>query len=245
MDPINFRMRTSCSIDESLLVDFSADTYARCLYGKLDLTRVEHIVFTHSHSDHLYPPDLIKIIPPFGLHDRTEPLHLYGNERVGKALEDNGIASPKAAAYLRFHPLEAFQSYDIGGYAVTPLPANHDPHQVCLLYVIQRAGKTLLYGHDTGLPSEETWEGLARFRFDGVILDCTTGGTACPYFTHMGVPENRVVRQRMLDQGMAGTDTAFFLTHFAHSCGPYVDSMAKLAAENGFIAAYDGFVAEI
>ena len=238
-------MRTSCSIGESLLVDFSPDTYARCLYGKLDLTRVEHILITHSHADHLYAQDLYKIVPPFGLHDRKEPLHVYGNDRVCKALEESGLASPKASPYVRFHELKAFEAYDIGGYAVTPLLANHDPHQACLLYVIQKDGKTLLYGHDTGLLPEETWAALARFRLDGVILDCTTGAMPCPYASHMGVPENRAVRQRMLETGIASPETVFYLTHFAHSCGPYHEDMARLAAENGFVAAYDGFSTEI
>ena len=253
MEAKNFRMRTSCSVDESLLIDFSADTYARCLYGNLNLTKVKHVIITHSHGDHLYPLDLFRIIPPHGIHERSEPLYVYGNERVGKTLEhygnerdgktleNYGIASTSASKYLRFQMLEAFQSYQVGEHLVTPLPANHDPQEACFIYVIENGGKTLLYGHDTGPFFKETWKALAKFRLDAAVLDCTHCGDACPYPTHMGIPDNLLIKRRMMAEGIADENTAFILTHFVHAYGPFYDSMQKLAAENGMIAAYDGF----
>ncbi|HZJ56657.1 MAG TPA: MBL fold metallo-hydrolase [Clostridia bacterium] len=240
MDPINFRMRSSCLIDESLLVDFSSDTYARCLYGKLDLTQVKDIIFTHSHSDHFYPEDLGKIAPPFGLHNRKEPLRIYGNRNIGQALEDMGMTGPDKSPYLRFSPMVAFETYHIANYKVTPLPANHDPSQECFIYVIQGDDKTLLYGHDSGYFGEETWAGLKNFKFDGVILDCTAVDEECPYPSHMGLPDNIRVRERMYNGGAADGQTTFIITHFAHTNGPFYEYLNGLARETGFIAAYDG-----
>ena len=241
MDPINYRMRSSCLIDESLLVDFSSDTYARCLYGRLDLTKVNNIIFTHAHSDHFYPHDLSKIAPPFGLHDRQEPLKVYGNKDIGQALENIGMTEPDKSPYLKFGLFKAYETYQIDNYRITPLPANHDPKQDCFIYVIQKEDRTLLYGHDSGYFAEETWIGLRNFKFDGVILDCTTVGQECSYATHMGLPDNIRVRDRMYSEGTAVAQTTFIITHFAHSYGPYQDDLNNLARENGFIAAYDGF----
>jgi len=94
MDEKNYRMRSSCLIDDALLIDFSCDTYARCLYGKLDLTKVKNIIITHSHSDHLYPPDLYNIMPPFARHNRETPLQIYGNESVGDEVGNSSSMGP-------------------------------------------------------------------------------------------------------------------------------------------------------
>lgn len=245
MDAKNFRMRSSCLIDESLLIDFSSDTYARCLYGKLDLTKVKNLIVTHSHADHLYPQDLCKIMPPYGKHNRKEPLQVYGNEAVGNALENVGILRPKLSQYLRFNLMKAFTIYNISDYEVIPLPANHDSNQECFIYVIKKDSKILLYGHDSGYFFEETWRALKDYKFHCVILDCTSGAQECPYPSHMGIPDNIKVRERMYNEGMADENTKFILTHFAHSFAPFYDSMRKAAMENGFIAAYDGFEIEI
>lgn len=247
MDPINYRMRTSCLVDESLLIDFSSDTYARCLYGKLDLTKVDHLIVTHSHSDHFYPQDLCKVKPPYGHHNRKAPLQVYGNERVGRALENafEDASEPDLDQYLRFNKLDVFKEYSIGDYKVTPLRGNHDDNELCFIYIIRRDNNTVLYGHDTGYFPEDTWDKLKEFKFNGVVLDCTTVGEKCPYSSHMGIHENVEVRQRMYEEGMADDQTTFIVTHFAHSGAPFYENVSKLASEYGFVAAYDGFTIEI
>lgn len=245
MDEKNFRTRSSCLIDEALLVDFSADTYARCLYGKLNLTKVKSIIITHSHSDHFYPQDLCKAMPPFAQNNRKAPLRIYGNESVGKSLDYAGGMRPNIASYLEFNHVQSFSTYNIDGYEITPLPAKHDPNQMCYIYVIKNNGKILLYGHDSGFFFEETWSALKDFKFDGVILDCTTGASECTYGTHMGIEDNIKVRDRMYSSEIADKNTVFILSHFAHSAAPFYDDMESLAAENDFIAAHDGFEIDI
>lgn len=244
MEPKNFRTRSSCLIDETLLVDFSADTYAHCLYGKLDLTKVRNILVTHSHNDHFYPQDLCKIMPPYARHQRIEPLFIHGNEHVEKAFIDGGGLNPKLQPYLQFKLLKPFETYNIGSYQIMPVPANHAPGENCLLYIIKDNKKVLLYGHDSGYFRDEAWDALKKFHFDAVILDCTSGGEECPYPTHMGIPDNIRVRNQMYELKIANEKTIFIITHFAHSFGPYYDRMEHLASENGFIAAYDGFQIE-
>ncbi len=245
MDQKNFRMRSSCLIDEALLIDFSCDTYARCLYGKLDLTKVKNIIITHSHAAHLYPPDLYKIMPPFGRHNRETPLQIYGNESVGEAVGNRIMSKAELDKYLKFNLMKSFVTYNIDSYEITPLPAYHDLKQECFIYVIQKNDKVLLVGYDSGYFPEDAWNALKNYRFDGVILDCTSGAQECPYPSHMGIPENIKVRERMYNEGMANERTKFMLTHFAHSFGPFYDDMDRIAAENGYIAAYDGLEVEI
>lgn len=50
----NIRTRTSCLIDDQYLIDFPPDTYMHVLYGKLKLSKIRHIIVTHSHEDRSY-----------------------------------------------------------------------------------------------------------------------------------------------------------------------------------------------
>ena len=49
----NLRRRTSSCIDEKILIDFSADTYALSTQAHVDLSKIHHLIVTHSHADHL------------------------------------------------------------------------------------------------------------------------------------------------------------------------------------------------
>ena len=70
--------------------------------------------------------------------------------------------------------------------------------------MIEREGHTLLYGHDSAMFAEETWEALGRFSFDCVVLDCTMVEKTGIFAGHMGLPDNIRVRERMLAEGNGG-----------------------------------------
>ena len=57
---------------------------------------------------------------------------------------------------------------------------------------------------------------------------------------HMGLPDNILVRKRMLDNNIATEQTLFILTHFYHYFNPLHERITPLFQEKGFIAAYDG-----
>ena len=48
----NFRSRTSCQIDDELMIDFSADVFDHMRYGGLDMNQIEYLMITHAHCDH-------------------------------------------------------------------------------------------------------------------------------------------------------------------------------------------------
>lgn len=50
----NLRRRTSSCIDEKILIDFSADTYALSTQAHVDLSKIHHLIVTHSHADHFF-----------------------------------------------------------------------------------------------------------------------------------------------------------------------------------------------
>lgn len=244
----NYRMRTCAKVDENLLIDFSMDSYAQTLFGGLDISAIEHLLITHSHEDHLFPVGLMQIRPPMAYYNRVRQLAVYGNDTVMKKIRKTAEAfDPEGEIlqdFLQLYPLSPFQKIQVENYQVTALPANHDKREECLIYVIERDGKTLLYGHDSAMFSEKTWEALSRFAFDCVVLDCTMVEKTGIFPTHMGLPDNIVIRSRMLQEGMASEKTKFIATHFVHSQNPVHERITPIFAEHGFLAAYDGMEVE-
>lgn len=114
--------------------------------------------------------------------------------------------------YLDMEIVLPFKTFYMEEYQVTLLPANHDRRKDCFIYVIQHEGKTLLYGHDSAMFGEETWQGLRQFSFDCVVLDRTMVEKAQIFEGYMGFPDNIKIRERI----------------------------TPIFKENGFVAAYDG-----
>lgn len=240
----NIRTRTSCQLDEHILIDFSADSYAHILYSGLDLTKINHLFITHSHEDHFYMADLTKFLPPMAWYSRERYLRIYGNNTVHQIF-DNYLGKRKdVKAGLTFEELVEGHGITVEDYSVTPLLANHDKSENCFLYVIQREGKTLLYGHDSAMFSEYTWEQMKQYKFNCVILDCTSAMEHNIFDIHMSFEDNKAIRERMLSINLADENTLFIATHFAHTYAPFYETLTEQLAEFGFIAAYDGMEVE-
>lgn len=126
------------------------------LYG-LDLSKMEALLFTHSHSDHCYPEDLEFLREPYS-HTRKGLLEVYGNTAVERRLLETGVSLGGEKERFRFHTIQPNDSFRVLGYRVLALRATHTKTEPCLFYHIEKDGKSLLYAHDTGAMSEENLE---------------------------------------------------------------------------------------
>lgn len=234
------RTRSSANVDGAWQFDFGPDAYAQALAGN-DLRALRHLIFTHSHEDHLNPADLGMRRPPFA-HGCDEPLHVWGNDRVIGILAPH--FSDPARGGLALHALRPFEAIGVGDATLIPLLADHDRNEACLIHLFGRGGRWLLYGHDTGIPPESTWGYLAAWaaqhhRLDVVLLDCTNG-PGSGRENHMGLPAAAEVRERLLQIGAAGPGARFVATHFSHNGGLLHDELVARAAPLGLEVAYDG-----
>ena len=239
----SFRTRSQVLINHDLLVDFPPDTYLHFLRDiSLDLSSVRHVLITHSHEDHFYPEDILTHCDCFSgtVH---ETLHLYGNETVYNRFLNCLDAAPAAyhaKQYLCPHLLKPFVTVSVGGYKITPVLADHDPAELCYLYIIEQSGKTILYGNDTGIQiCNKTWEYLGKFHYDLVSMDCTACTTSVTR-GHMGIPNNLQFAERLKKLGCITSATRFILTHFSHHYALPQEQLEDLAALHGWMVAYDG-----
>lgn len=243
----DIRTRSQALIDDVLLVDFPPDTYLHMLRDGFDLSAVRSLLITHSHSDHFNPSDIFMRTNTYA-HDPAEPrLNVYGGRHVFGQLRQirNGQSEDSGAVQrLALYEVRPYEPVEIDGYKVTPLPATHmeGQEEQALIYIIEKGGKTLLYGNDTGFFSEEVWDALAGRRFDAVSLDSTLGPKA-PYSGHMDLERNLRTRLRMLDMGCTGENTRFIVVHFSHNAGLNHGELVREAEKLGFEAAYDGMEA--
>ena len=236
----NLRTRSQALIDDALLVDFPPDSYLHMLHGGLKLPEIRDILITHTHQDHFYPDDLA--FRCGGFASGTEgTLTLYGNGTLKakfSAYVSNSGWAESLLARLDCRELAEFNAVQVGSHAVTPLLASHDKREKCFLYLVEKGGKTLFYGNDTGDFPEATWAFLKGRSLDLVSLDCTMGKYA-EGSNHMGIPDILRVRERMMDMGCATEKTIFAATHFSHNGHLLHGELESALHPHGFLVAYD------
>lgn len=242
------RTRSQAIIDDTLLIDFPADTYAHILKNRLDLTKVGHCLVTHDHSDHLYAADIGMLEDGFSHLPDGYHLTFYGSDKVGRAIRPQFTPALEAQGTASFTPIAAFDVFCAGKYTVTALPAVHDPNAGPLFYDITDGEKRVLYAHDTHYFHDDVWAYFEREKphYDLVSLDCTNACLPLTYIGHMGLAENIKVKARMTALGCADETTVFVCNHFSHN-GIHAgyDDFVPLAAKEGFLVSYDGMLLEL
>lgn len=240
----NIRSRSQALINDDLLIDLTPDTNMHCLVYGLELENVNHLLVTHSHTDHFHPADLELLREPFA-HNR-ELFHIYGNESVRKRIWSEVPKVEEVEDCFDFQRAEPFAKLSIKDYTVVPLLALHDRSEECLIYEIIQGDKAMLYAHDTGAFPSETMNYLAeeKVHLDLVSLDCTTQSEEDGK-NHMGLVDAVKQRQFLIDLGLADETTIWIVNHFSHNGGWLHDRMVEEADKVGFLVSYDGMIIEI
>lgn len=240
----NIRSQAQTLIDDDLLIDFGQDNYLHYLQSGADYTKIKNILVTHTHQDHFMPDELRMTTGWFAVNGITENIGIWGNQACAEM-----FASIQSAMLCDMHTVAAFETFQMGKYTVTALPASHgtaDP----LVYILSDGEKTLLYNNDTGFWKEEVYQFVSDrgYRFDGVICDCTFGFQDKTGISHMSLENNKRHRARLQEMGAVTETTQWVITHFSHNGlipegRPITaEELEQIAAQNGMIAAYDGIV---
>lgn len=249
----NIRMRAQALIDDALLVDFGSDTYANFVREGKNLWDIRSILLTHSHPDHL-SLEVFSSRYHWQTAETTkyETIQLYTSagviDKIWRVVEARGLEKEMIEKTWKFIPMEYFQPIEVEGYTVTPLPAKHAVPEQAFVFLIEKDGRTMFYGNDTGTFSEEIDEWLAKNNkhIDLLSLDCTKGDIETPYYGHMSMSQGRAIADRFLAKGVIDETTKLYFTHFAHGCKMTHDELEQTAKEKyGFKVTYDGFRLEV
>lgn len=246
----SLRKRSAVLVNDDLLIDLGPDIVAAAHIHGRSLARLRFCLQTHTHGDHLDPAHFLHRSPEFRTM-RAPRLHFYASpvavKRTAQIFAVNvdpaDLLEPAVGKRLNLevHQVEPLQSFTAGPYQVTSFPANHDPAAGPLLFAIQRGGRSIFYGVDTGPLPEETWQAFRRLnlRFDVVILDHTYGG-AVGAEDHLNVQAFVQHVTRMREESLLAPGARVFAHHLAHDGNPDHPKLAEAAAKHGYEVAYDG-----
>lgn len=236
------RTRTQALIDNDILIDFGPDTYMHLLEYGLDISMIEVCLITHTHSDHLFVGDILMRKKNHAIYDKDiPPLNIYGGSGVEKVIgvkDGNFITKDGRVVFQRAY---AYKSITYRDYTIVPLPAYHKTEEP-FIYLIQKDNKNILYAHDTDIFYDEVWSYLSNNNIilNLVSLDCTEGIQQINYSGHMNFERDFIVREKMLQMGIANDNTIFVANHFSHNgLINYADAI-NYHIRKGFIVAYDG-----
>lgn len=240
----DIRGRSGMIINDNILMDFGPDMYLHKLRYGLDLGRVTDIFITHTHTDHFVPGDLMICAEGEYSHFVKElkgkKVRIYGNETVKSMMEEMlKLEFPNGQNTIEVIEVEPFVAYTVGDMKVVPLLADHQVGEQCLIYLLEQNGKTLLYGNDTGIFPEETFNYLKDYRIDFVSLDCT-GGVYGGKRYHMGFEANNEVKEKLLVIDAIDSSSRVVATHFSHNCKMTHEELENVASTYGMEVAHDG-----
>lgn len=239
----NIRTRSQALIDDTLLIDFPADTYMHYIMQNFPLHKIKTCIITHSHSDHLYPADIEMRKDGFAHLDMKEPLTFY----VGKSGFDMLNAEKEiwniSDKDVKTIEIEPYKPFEAEGYTIIPIKAEHDEMSSPVVYVIEKNGKSIFYANDSSEYNDKSIKYLKSLGkpIDVISLDCTSANSHTDYIGHLSLERCTALRKKMIKEKIADNNTKFILNHFSHNGADVVyDKFVKIAAEHDFIVTYDG-----
>ncbi len=227
-DPRDHRLRSSIYLEgdegQRVLVDTTTDLRTQALaHG---LRRVDAVLFTHSHADHVMGLDELR---RFNVLSK-QPMPIYGTratladlQRMFAYVFHSDAPRGGGVPDLRLWPLEG--AFCLAGFEIVPVPVRHGPWEVLGF----RIGR---FAYVTDCNSIPTASMQALAGVEVLVLDALRRK---PHPTHFSLDEAVAVSQAI------GARETYF-THIAHDLG-HAATCADLPA--GTSLAYDGLVLDV
>ncbi len=247
----NIRKNSSAWIAPDTMLDFGFEIFMQAERFGVPVIDTKYILITHSHEDHLYPfmiawramkPGLVLPPPPSAVGPRFSEiglLQVFGN-KAACASVNKWVGSRLKECNVEVVELLPFQPREIGPMRVTPVLANHPDHSgPGFNYIIERAGRTVLYALDTGWFPPETQAEIEKHRYDLAVIEGTFGNGA-ESEGHMNFRKLLMARRLFEERSLLKPGAKFCATHIAPHWTPVHDEIAPAMAEKGITIAYDG-----
>lgn len=230
------RTPTSVLVDGRLLIDPGPEAPRQVTrYGR-DLADLRAILAGHAHDDHLDPSLL--------MHRSwvsSTPLEMCGPEPVvtivGKWLDP-------AQRAVRLCQVSAGDRFELAGYQVLALPANHHAFGEALCYRITDGASTLLYLTDTGPLAASALDALSGSRVDLVLLEETFGPVTDRSEQHHHLRSFAETVAALRERGVVDAATRVVAIHLGHDNPPLAELREQLAL-CGAEALSDGTLIEL
>jgi phosphoribosyl 1,2-cyclic phosphate phosphodiesterase len=236
------RSRAGALIDDDLKIDFGPDTVMQLIRAGRDLCDLKTLVFTHQHSDHIVPTELEWSGGVFTGTPPERPIQVFGNREVHELILRD-YPDPAPLNLTLAPPLEAFQTVKTdAGDTILPLTADHVKGAL-VLRITRPDGKSIFWGHDSGLFPPETLDALEKAGpVDLAVFDCTYGGEKSHNRGHLGIDGVIQMRDELARRGVVTERTKCVATHFSHNGGLLHEELVEAFLPEKIIVAFDGIM---
>ena len=229
-DPRNRRLRSSAWLQAgglNLVVDTSPDFREQALRQRIP--RVDAVLFTHSHADHIFGFDDLRRfntiqnqkLPAYASPETVADLRRIF-DYVERGEELPGLYRPKVDF------VEVRDRFQIGPLSVTPVPVEHGP-KTTLAYRIECGGRAVGYAPDCKAIGPDS---IAMLRgVDVMVLDALRQK---PHPTHLSLDESAEYLARI------GAARSFII----HMCHDLDHEEAQNRLPESVFVSWDGLVLE-
>lgn len=217
-DPHDKRLRSSVLIshnDTNILVDCGPEFRIQAL--RANITKVNAVLLTHSHADHLHGIDDLRVFACLRSKDDPKkmeiaPLPIYGNEGTLKDFRSRfdylfkPVIQGGGRALVELKETKGSENFEIGGVSITPVPMLHG-NLSTNGYIFRTEDSTFIYLTDCSAIPEESIELIKSFgKIDHLIID---GLRIRPHSTHFSFSEALAVAEEICAEKT-------WLTHICH-----------------------------
>ena len=240
----DIRRRAAYQFGDRIHVDFGPDAYWQMIEFGLQYQRLEHLLITHSHQDHLDPQEFSYRSTGFVV-EPIDTITIHGNEAVRDRLLETVQDFEKIRA--RFELVVPFEPMDLGeGVTATALPADHAKGEEPVIHLFEREERALLQANDTGWFPDSTWRFLETWEgtLDVLVIECTYGPRDAGR-NHLGAAQVIEVRDELRKIGALKPDARVIVTHFSHNGGWLHGQLEEHFGPQGIEVAYDGMQIEL
>jgi phosphoribosyl 1,2-cyclic phosphate phosphodiesterase len=224
-------------------VDLSPDLTYQLDRQRVDLSDLEHLLFTHAHADHCCGQYLAFRRTVRGPVSALPLLHVYGDSGVQQRLLAD--IQDLEANRCEFHLVDGGDTLDVGELRVTAFASTHGGALGCLHFGIDDGQHKVLMAWD-GWWEEQVWDRLRDWSFDALIMECTyLGPHETKMASHLRAADFLEIRRRLIAQGTLDSDALTVALHIGDNGGLTHEEAQDLLSEHDIIVGYDGLVVEV
>lgn len=232
-----FRRNSAALLDRKIMLDCGLHIFDFLEeYGNKELfENVTDILITHSHDDHYRKESVVKLAEK---HKIRVACDIFTKNDIGN--HEN----------IEFVNLKPFKEFELDGYKIIPLLANHemvcDEENLACHYIIETSdGKKLFYGLDGAWFLRPSWQEMKKHKFDVMVFDATCGDYHdWRIFEHNTIPMLREITEEIRVQKVISENGILVASHLARTLHLPHKETAEILEKFGVVCAYDGLTIE-